>query len=91
MTEQPKELEEYIKSMLDSVFNGSKDYREYLKNGKIKIDLEIVNSKEVGGGFKIFVVGAKAGVSKEKTSRMTLKYDIRNKPKRTLIGITDNK
>ena len=90
MSEKPKELEEYIRTMLDSVFNGSETYRPYLTRGKIKMELEVVNTKEVGGGFKIFVVGAKAGTTKENTSRMTLKYNIRNKPKKTSVANNDD-
>ncbi len=77
-----KELEEYVRSVCTNIQNGITD--GLMLDGAIEFELAVVNTKEVGGGLKLFVLDARGDYSKEEISK--IKFKIAKKPRPPKVG-----
>ena len=82
-----KELKEYVETVMDAIIQGTEKYKSCIKNNKVTLELEIVNTQEVKGGFKIFVANASGKSSKEKTSRIVCEFELGNTTKFSTVRI----
>ena len=82
MKDEQNEIEEFVKSCIAGIEKGiGKDH--YIR-GDIDFELAIVKTKDVGGGFKIFVADAKGKYSSEKISKV--KFQVRKEDGETVFG-----
>lgn len=68
--EKPRALKEYISSVLDDIEDALKERTRYVLRGPIKFNIAVVNTKERGGGLKVYVVGAEGRHKSEEISRL---------------------
>ena len=68
------DLKEYVSSALKSIKNGVDENKDNfrLEDG-IEFEVAVVNTKDAGGGFKIFVASAEGKIEKEKISKIKFK------------------
>lgn len=64
-------VENYIKKILEDIELGLGE--KYKVKGDIDFDISVGKTKEVGGGFKIFVADAKGKYSNKQLSRVKIK------------------
>jgi hypothetical protein len=68
--QKPRALKEYIDSVLDDIEDSLKSRKGYTLKNPIKFSLSIVNTKRVGGGLKVYVVGTEGKYKSEEISRI---------------------
>lgn len=76
-----KELQEFVQSTCISIQKGLTE--GFVLDGPIKFDLAVVKIKEGGGHFRLHVLDAKGGYSKEEISRIKFKAA---RPRKTKVG-----
>ena len=86
---QSKELTEYIKAVKDAVESASED--SFQITSDIEFELAVINSKEKGGGLKLFVVDAKGKFEDQAISKIKFSMGYRITPTARVIGSVRNR
>jgi len=73
MKEKSKELKEYLESALRAIKDGVEGSGDFRIKEPIEFDLAVVNTKEAGAGFKIYVLNAGGKINTEQVSRIKVK------------------
>lgn len=73
MNVKSKELEEFLSSSLSAIKNGAEGSGDFYIAGPIEFDLAVINTKEAGGGLKIYIVKAKGSLKSEEISHIKIK------------------
>jgi hypothetical protein len=73
-----KELEEYVRSVCTNIQKGITD--GLMLDGAIEFELAVVNTKEAGGGLKLFVLDTKGNYSKKEISKIKFKIAKKSRP-----------
>ena len=75
MTIKSKELEDFLSSSLSAIKNGTEGSGDFSIVGPIEFDLAVINTRETGGGLKIYIVKAKGNLKSEEISHIKIKVN----------------
>lgn len=78
MTVQSKELKDYIKASLEAIKDGLENTGYEIKDS-IEFSIAVTNTKERGGGLKIYVAKAEGKLNSKEISHLKFKVAIRQK------------
>ena len=85
---QSKELTEYITAVKDAIDSASQD--SFQITSDIEFELAVINSKEKGGGLKLFVVDAKGKFEDQVISKIKFTMGYQITPTARVIGSVPN-
>ena len=72
---EPKELEEFLSSSLSAIKKGVERDGDFRIKEPIEFDLAVINTKEAGGGLKIYVAKAEGNLKSEQISHIKIKVN----------------
>ncbi len=80
MNVESKELEEYVQSTLTAISKGVSNVEGFRILKPIKFNVAVVNTKEGGGGLKVFVASAEGKLKSEEVSHIEFEVQPPSQP-----------
>jgi len=70
---ESKELEEFLSSSLSAIKKGAEGSGDFRIAEPVEFDLAVINTKEAGGGLKIYIAKAEGKFKSEEISHIKIK------------------
>ena len=72
MNIESKELEEFLSSSLSAIKKGVEGSGDFRIRDSVEFDLAVINTKEAGGGLKIYIAKAEGNFKSEEISHIKI-------------------